>query len=296
MLGFGVLTGLRRRGTVGRMSPLRTALVCSLVAAVCQPMLACTEVMDAINAGQDEAASNDENRRRFHENRAAGRRGRATRGAKQAEKKVVQPEPIVELDPNSPEGQLFAEIERRLACVTESCRAQGLQRVRDRSASLLPGLPRLFTGQREKVTLEALKLAGLFRDKASLGAVGKVAMIGTRGVRTEAVWALGAIGDERGLDSLNRLARIDVPAWLGGQVCRAVGQIRSEKGVEAIEKVFNQGQPAVRAECVQAAGRLPGKRARALVERAAKDPRAQVADEARRVLARMSAKKPAVTP
>ena len=266
-------------------------IVCVLGATLVVP--GCREVSDTLNAGENERASNEANRRRFHQERKEARQRKmepVLRKAKKAPK-----EPIVKLDPESPEGILFAELSARLECRDDTCRSAGLQRIRRHAAQLLPALPKLLNGQSETITIEALRLAGLFKAKGAVDAVARTLLLGSKRAQEEAVWSLGAIGDRRGVEPLRRFSALDHPPRVMAAICRSLGQIGGLGALKPIEAVFMQGTAETRVECLEAAARLTTPKARALFERAVKDPRPEVATLATTRLAELAPDAPEVS-
>jgi len=242
----------------------------------------CREVGDALNAGENERAENEANRRRFHQQRTEARQRKMEPVLRKA--KAPPKEPVIQFDPESPEGMLLAEIEARLACRDDTCRSEALQRLRRHAKTLLPALPGLMIRQEDKVVVEALRLAGLFKVQSSLDAVARVLMLGDKRVREEAVWSIGAIGDPRGVAPLKRFAVLDNPPRIMAAICRSLGQIGSVTALDPITSVFLKGAVETRVECLDAAARLKGARARSLFERAVKDPRPVVSELAGKYL------------
>lgn len=239
----------------------------------------CKDVIDAIEAGENEAKSNEENLRRFKERQAERLR---KRNAPFAEVAATPEEPAMELVAGSPAARLRAEIERRLACKDDRCKARVLEGIRSQAATLMPGLPKLLQGQGRAVRVEAIRLAGLFRHRPSVEGIGRAATMGDRTTRTEAVWALGAIGDSRGVQHLRRMLEFDNPPWLTVEMCKALGQIRAAGSLPVIAQIFDEGEVNTRTECVQAAGRLGTPDAAPFLLRAKGDRSPRVAEEAAR--------------
>ena len=242
----------------------------------------CQSLVEAFNAGENERKSNEENRKRFHQKQLEARQ----RKMEPVLRKVKKPpkEQIVKLDPESPEGILFAELTARMACRDDGCRSEALQRIRRHSDTLLPALPKLLTGQAPKVTVEALRLAGLFKVKHAIEGVSRALLLGDTNVREEAVWTLGAIGAPGGIEALRRFAKLDHAPDLMAKICRSLGQIGTLGAIGPIETVFQQGTAETRVECLDAASRVGGEKARALMERAMADPRPSVSQAATKLL------------
>jgi hypothetical protein len=167
-----------------------------------------------------------------------------------------------------------------MACQDDRCRSEGLQRIRRHASTLMPALPKLLTGQEMKVTIEALRLAGLFKVKGAIEGVSRALLLGEKEVRAEAVWTLGAIGSPGGIEALRRFAALDHAPKLMAAICRSLGQIGTSGALGPIESVYLQGTVETRVECLDAASRVGGDKARALFERAMADPRPAVAQVA----------------
>ena len=267
-------------------------IACLLVMSVAT--MGCSEVMDALNAGENEREANEANRARFHQQRAEAQQRKFAPVLKKVKKPPT--EPIVKLNPESPEGIVFAELEARLACRDDACRSEGLQRIRRHSEIMLPALSKLMSGQKNAIVVEALRLAGLFKVKATLDAVSRTLLLGDKQLQSEAIWTLGAIGDARGVEPLRRLGTLDNPPRVMAAICRSLGQIGGLAALKPIEVVFMQGTPQTRVECLDAAARIGKPDCRRLFERAIKDPRplvSQLAAKHLRGLQRVKQKKPA---
>ncbi|MGB0589160.1 MAG: HEAT repeat domain-containing protein [Myxococcota bacterium] len=238
----------------------------------------CQSLIDAFNAGENERKSNEANRARFHQQQLEARQ----RKMEPVLRKVKKPpkEQIVKLDPESPEGILFAELTARMACRDDKCRSEALQRIRRHADTLLPALPKLLTGQSPKVAVEALRLAGLFKVKSAIEGVSRALLLGDTKVREEAVWTLGAIGSPGGIEALRRFAALDHAPAMMAKICRSLGQIGTAGAMAPIETVFMQGTAETRIECLDAASRVGGGKARPLFERAMADPRPAVSQAA----------------
>lgn len=261
---------------------LQAVLICALlVAPALTATSGCDQIMGVINSGQDEAKSNEANLRAFKERQAERLRQRRDPLAKLAKKPE---EPAMKLTPGSPAFRLREQIEIRLECKEDPCRAKVLDAIRQQAAVFLPGLPVLLSGQTRQVTIEAIRLAGLFRHRPSVPGVGRAVTSGDRTMRMEAMWALGAIGDDRGVDDLRRLMEFDNPPWLEAEVCKALGQIGTAKAMLAIAKVYSVGEVNTRTECVQAAARIKSDDVAAFLVKAKGDPAPRVAAEARKAL------------
>lgn len=254
----------------------------------------CTEVVDAFNAGEKERESNEANRRRFHQARAEAVERKFAPILQKAKK--PSKEPVVQLDPESPEGMLLAELTARLACRDDVCRSEGLQRLRRHSATLLPSLPKLMTGQSDPIVVESLRLAGLFKVRGAVDAVARVLLLGGKRLQEEAIWSLGAIGDARGVDSLRRFGSLDHPPRMMAASCRALGQIGTAAALQPIQAIFMQGTPETRVECLEAAARVGTSETRAFFELAIKDPRPAVSQLAAEHLTALESSPPVAEP
>ena len=104
-------------------------------------------------------------------------------------------------------------------------------------------------------------------------------------MRMEGMWALGAIGDDRGVDDLRRLMEFDNPPWLEAEVCKALGQIGTPKAMKAIIKVYGVGEVMTRTECVLAAARTRSDDVPAFLVKAKSDPDPRIVAEATKALA-----------
>ena len=247
----------------------------------------CQVLSDTFNAGENERKQNEANRKRFHQQRLEAQQ----RKMEPVLRKVKRPpkERNVVFDPDSPEGIMLAEIKARMACRDEGCRSEVLQRVRRQSDLLLPALGKLMSGQDDEVITEALRLAGLFKVRSTIDAVSRTLLLGNKSVCQEAVWTLGAIASPAGVPALKRYGALEHPPDVMARVCRSLGQIGSISAFEPVETIFLQGTAETRLECLSAAARIGGPRARGLFERAAKDPRAKVSTAAQKLLRAASA-------
>lgn len=242
----------------------------------------CRELSDTLNAGEIERNETEANRKRFHQKRTEAKQ----RKMEPVLRKVKKPskEPTVKLDPESPEGMLLAELEARIACRTDSCRSDGLQRIRRHASTLLPALPKLMSRQDDKIIVEALRLAGLFKVKTAQEAVARTLLLGDKKVQEEAVWSLGAIGSAGGIEPLRRFSTLDNPPRVMATICRSLGQIGTALAIEPIEAIFMQGTVETRVECLDAAARVGKAKAKALFEQASGDPRPVVSELAAKYL------------
>ena len=214
---------------------------------------ACTEFFDAISSADEEQRASEANRERHHRQQKEARQRKLAPLLRRAK---VQPEPVKKLDPSTPEGMLLAELEERLKCTTDPCRSNVLQGIRRNSKTLLPGLTKLFSGQRDEITIEAIRLAGLFKHRPAHDGVARTVLLADKSIREEAIWALGAISDPRGVETLRRIARLDNPPSVMAAICRALAQIASPAGMSTVNNVFLQGTPETRSECLEAAARI----------------------------------------
>ena len=240
---------------------------------------------DTFNAGEIERESNEANRKRFHQQRLEAKQ----RKMEPVLRKVKKPskEPSLTFDPESPEGILLAEVKARLACRDDRCRSESLQRIRRHAETLLPVLPKLMSGQDNKVITEVLRLAGLFKARGAVDAVSRALLLSDKAVCHEAVWTIGAIGSARGIPALKRYASLEHPPKVMASICRSFGQIAAQSGLAPIEAVFLQGTTETRLECLNAAARVGGDKARAFIERSSADPRSEVAEAAHKILKAM---------
>lgn len=240
---------------------------------------ACQEFANTLNAGEEEMKSNEENRKKFKESQVKRQQRETERMASRAPKEAPK-EPVKELDPATPAGKLKTEIERRLACHDDVCQKKVLDDINVRRKELLLGLPDVLGGQSEKVTIEALRLAGLFRYKPAVEAISRTALLAEKQVRAEAIWALGSIADPKAVDALDRLSRVDNPGWVAAAICRALGQVGDAGGLDAIERLYASGDRETRGECVRAAGRTRSAKARKLLQKGTIDHDPEVAAQA----------------
>jgi hypothetical protein len=195
-----------------------------------------------------------------------------------------QREGYATFDSTSPAGRLRALFDRRIACADDACRKKILDQIQRDSALLLPGIAELVSRQPEAIIVEAVRLAGLFRHVGSAEALGRAALVGSGPVRAEAVWALGQIGDPRGLESLDRISRLDNPLDVISGICRAVGAIGRPEGAPILDRLYSAADPLGRGECVQAAGKIGSIEVMPMLRRAAVDPEDGVRQDARRAL------------
>ena len=253
----------------------------------------CKALSDTLNAGENERASNEANRKRFHQQRLEARQRKMEPVLRKA-KKPPKETPVA-LDPESPEGMLLAELKARMDCRDDRCRSEALQRIRRHSAVLLPALPKLLHGQDDKVTIEALRLAGLFKVTKALEAVSRSLLLGDKAIQEEAVWSLGAIGHHKGVEALRRFSNLENPPRIMAAICRSLGQIGARSAVAPIEAVFMQGTAETRVECLNAAARIQGGKGRAVLERGIEDPRPVVSDVAAELLKGITSVNPETT-
>jgi hypothetical protein len=274
------------------MSAIRTRsrrrlTAAALVGALLSPS-GCQELADVWNGATEQTNEGRENRERATQAEEAKRVYELERVVRNAPpKRALESEAFGTFDGTSPAGRLLALLQRRLACANDECRKETLETIRRDSALLLPGISDLVTRQPEAVIIEAVRLAGLFRHVGSIDAMGRAALVGSGQVRAEAVWALGQIGDPKGLELLDRLSRLDNPLEVVSGLCRAVGAIGRPAGAPILDRLFSAADPRGRGECVRAAGSIGSIEVMPLLRRAAEDADPSVVDDTRAALARI---------
>lgn len=267
----------------GRLGAFRTLGV-SLMATLLGP-LGCQALADIWNGATEQTNESRENRERAVEAEEAARVHELERVARNAPpKRTLESEAFESFDGASPAGRLLALLQRRLACADDACRKETLATIQRDSALLLPGISDLVTRQPEAVTIEAVRLAGLFRHVASIDALGRAALVGSGQIRAEAVWALGQIGDPKALEPLDRISRLDNSLEIVSGLCRAVGAIGRPAGAPILDRLFSTADPRGRSECVRAAGSIGSIEVMPLLRRAAEDTDPSVIDDTRRAL------------
>lgn len=266
----------------------RTAV--ALGAALLGPV-GCQELADVWNGATEQTNESRENREHASQAAEAKRVHELERVARNAPpRRALESEAFGTFDGTSPAGRLLALIQRRLACANDECRKETLQTIRRDSALILPGISDLVTRQPEAVTIEAVRLAGLFRHVASVDALGRAALVGSGQVRAEAVWALGEIGDPKALEPLDRISRLDNPLEVVRGLCRSVGTIGRPDGAPILDRLFSAADPRGRSECVRAAGSIGSIEVMPLLRRAAEDTDPAVIDATRRALEKIPGK------
>ncbi|MEZ4268175.1 MAG: HEAT repeat domain-containing protein [Myxococcota bacterium] len=255
--------------------------------------LGCQELADIWNGAAEQTNEGRENRERAVQAEEAKRAYELERVVRKAPaKRALESESFGTFDSTSPAGRLKALLERRLECANDECRREVLETVRRDSALVLPGISELVTRQPEAITIEAVRLAGLFRHVASIEALGRAALVGSGRVRAEAVWALGETGDPRALEPLDRISRLDNPLDINSAICRAVGAIGRPEGAPILDRLYSAADPRTRGECVRAAGSIGSIEVMPLLRRAVDDADTSVRDDTRRALEKIPGKEP----